>query len=93
MAGVVVLWHKGLKPASSGLRVQRLQLRVPARYESEPWLARYCFAESLALQPQLDDLMRYCWQPALDAADAMLTKANASGSGPRPLRRARRRRR
>ena len=34
-----------------------------------------------ALQPQLDELMRYCWQPALDAADALLAKPDASRDG------------
>ena len=28
-----------------------------------------------ALQPQLDALMRYCWQPTLDAAEALLRPA------------------
>ena len=30
-----------------------------------------------ALQPQLDGLMRYCWQPTLDAAEALLRPAGA----------------
>ena len=34
-----------------------------------------------ALQPQLDALMRYCWQPALDAADALLAKPDAGRDG------------
>lgn len=32
-----------------------------------------------ALQPQLDALMRYCWQPTLDAADALLRPAQRDG--------------
>ena len=30
---------------------------------------------------QLDALMRYCWQPALDAADALLAKPDAGRDG------------
>ena len=32
-----------------------------------------------ALQPQLDALMRYSWQPTLDAADALLGPAQHAG--------------